>query len=90
MEEVMLEIKNVTKTYRPKKGVPVKALDNVSLKFEDKGMVFILGKSGSGKSTFLRCLNRLEEITAGEVVIDGVNIAEKKVDLLAANELYRL
>ena len=71
MEEVMLEIKNVTKTYRPKKGVPVKALDNVSLKFEDKGMVFILGKSGSGKSTLLNVLGGLDRADEGEFIIKG-------------------
>ena len=47
----MLEIRNLTKIYRTKKGVPVKALDGVSLKLEDHGLIFILGKSGSGKST---------------------------------------
>ncbi len=67
----MLEIKNVTKTYRPKKGVPVKALDNVSLKFEDKGMVFILGKSGSGKSTLLNVLGGLDRADEGEFIIKG-------------------
>lgn len=70
-EEVMLEIKNVSKTYRPKKGVPVKALDNVSLKFEDKGMVFILGKSGSGKSTLLNVLGGLDRADEGEFIIKG-------------------
>ena len=47
----MLEIKNLTKVYKPKKGVPVKAIDNISLIFPENGMVFLLGKSGSGKST---------------------------------------
>ena len=44
----MLEVKNLYKVYRPKKGMPVTALKDVSLKFPEKGMVFILGKSGSG------------------------------------------
>ncbi len=65
----MLEIKNVSKTYRPKKGVPVKALDDVSLKFEDRGMVFILGKSGSGKSTLLNVLGGLDTADSGEFII---------------------
>ena len=47
----MLETKELVKIYKPKKGVPVTALDKVSLKFPDKGMVFLLGTSGSGKST---------------------------------------
>lgn len=67
----MLEIKNVSKTYRPKKGVPVKALDDVSLKFEDRGMVFILGKSGSGKSTLLNVLGGLDQADEGEFIIKG-------------------
>ena len=45
----MIEIENIVKTYHPKKGGVVAALDNISLKFPEKGLVFILGKSGSGK-----------------------------------------
>lgn len=67
----MLEIKHVNKTYRPKKGIPVKALDDVSLKFEDRGMVFILGKSGSGKSTLLNVLGGLDTADSGEFIIKG-------------------
>ena len=40
-----------------------------------------LGLSGSGKSTFLRCLNRLEDITAGEVIADGIHVDDKKTDI---------
>lgn len=67
----MLEIRHVTKTYRPKKGVPVKALDDVSVSFPDRGMVFILGKSGSGKSTLLNVLGGLDRADEGEFVIKG-------------------
>lgn len=67
----MIELKNISKTYRPKKGVPVKALDDVSLKFDDTGMVFILGKSGSGKSTLLNVLGGLDSYDSGEFVIQG-------------------
>ncbi len=67
----MLELKNLTRTYKPKKGVPVQALKNVSLSFEDKGMVFILGKSGSGKSTLLNLIGGLDFADSGEIVIDG-------------------
>jgi polar amino acid transport system ATP-binding protein len=44
-------------------------------------VVVIIGPSGSGKSTFLRCLNRLEEIDSGEIIIDGVNIYDKKLSI---------
>lgn len=67
----MIEVKNISKIYRPKKGVPVKALDDVSLKFDDTGMVFILGKSGSGKSTLLNVLGGLDSYDSGEFVIQG-------------------
>ncbi|MDE6189576.1 MAG: ABC transporter ATP-binding protein/permease [Clostridia bacterium] len=67
----MLEIRNVQKTYRPKKGVPVKALDGVSLSFADTGLVFILGKSGSGKSTLLNVIGGLDVADSGEFVIKG-------------------
>lgn len=69
----MLETKELVKIYKPKKGVPVKALDKVSLKFPDKGMVFLLGKSGSGKSTLLNVLGGLDSYDGGEIIIKGVS-----------------
>ena len=67
----MIEIKNISKVYKPKKGVPVVALNELSLKFEDTGMVFILGKSGSGKSTLLNVLGGLDKYDKGEFIIKG-------------------
>lgn len=67
----MLELKNICKTYKPKKGVPVQALKNVSIKFTEKGMVFILGKSGCGKSTLLNCIGGLDRFDSGELIIKG-------------------
>ena len=67
----MLEIKNLKKTYHPKKGVPVVALDDVSLNIGDKGLVFILGKSGSGKSTLMNLLGGLDKYDSGDIVIKG-------------------
>ena len=49
----MLETRNLKKVYKTKKGVSVTALNDVSIKFPEKGLVFLLGKSGSGKSTLL-------------------------------------
>ena len=46
----------------------------------------IIGPSGSGKSTFLRCMNKLEEATAGDVVIDGMNLSDKKIDINKVRE----
>jgi len=67
----MLETKDLVKIYKPKKGVPVTALDGVSLRFPDTGMVFLLGKSGSGKSTLLNVLGGLDRYDSGEILIKG-------------------
>ena len=67
----MLQVKNLVKIYKPKKGVPVKALDNVSLTFPQTGMVFLLGKSGSGKSTLLNILGGLDRYNSGDILIQG-------------------
>ena len=69
----MLEIRELYKVYKPKKGVPVTAINKVSLKFPDKGMVFLLGKSGSGKSTLLNLLGGLDKYDGGEIIIKGVS-----------------
>lgn len=65
----MLEIKNLSKTYNSKNGIEHKALKNINLKFEEKGLVFILGKSGSGKSTFLNVVSGLDSFDSGEILI---------------------
>lgn len=69
----MLETKNLCKTYTPKKGVPVMAVDHISLRFPEKGMVFLLGKSGSGKSTMLNLLGGLDQYDDGEIIIKGIS-----------------
>ncbi len=72
----MLEVKNLKKTYHTKKGSCHTALNGVSLRFEDKGMVFILGKSGSGKSTFLNVVSGLDSFDSGEILICGKSTAD--------------
>ena len=47
----------------------------------ERKMSAIIGPSGGGKSTFLRCLNLLEKPTSGEIIFDGVNICDKKTDI---------
>ena len=67
----MLETRDLVKVYKPKKGVPVTALNGISLKFPETGMVFLLGKSGSGKSTLLNVLGGLDRFDSGEILING-------------------
>ena len=64
----------------------LEVLRDISTEIDEGEVVVILGLSGSGKSTFLRCLNKLETTTAGSIVIDGVNISEKKVNMNKVRE----
>ena len=59
----------------------IKALNGCSLSVQRGEVVAIIGASGSGKSTLLRCLNMLETPTAGHIYFDGVDLADKKVDI---------
>lgn len=67
----MLEVRNLVKVYKTKKAADVRALDDVSIKFNDTGMVFLLGKSGSGKSTLLNVMGGLDKFDSGEIIIRG-------------------
>ncbi len=72
----MIEVINLTKSYDS-----LNVLNGVTVKIEDGEKVAIIGPSGSGKSTFLRCLNCLEDPTSGQIIFDGVDIADMKVDI---------
>lgn len=67
----MLEVKNLLKVYKTKGGAEVRAVDDVSVAFNEKGMVFLLGKSGSGKSTLLNLCGGLDSPDGGEIVVKG-------------------
>src|ERR1043166_4973853 len=67
-----LVIRNLRKEYRP--GEPV--LKNVSLEIEGRGLTAIIGPSGTGKSTLIRCINRLVEPTAGEILFRGQDLVQ--------------
>ncbi len=59
----------------------VHAVDGVTTHVDKGEVVVIIGPSGSGKSTYLRCLNGLETFTSGQIIIDGVDLANRKTDL---------
>ncbi|MBM3477685.1 MAG: phosphonate ABC transporter ATP-binding protein [Alphaproteobacteria bacterium] len=69
-----LAIRNLRKEYRA--GVPV--LRDVSLEVGGTGMTAIIGPSGTGKSTLIRCINRLVDPTAGEILFGGQDLARLK------------
>lgn len=77
----MIKAEHVYKTYKTPDRREVKALVDFETDIKKGEVVVIIGPSGSGKSTFLRCLNRLEEIDSGEIIVDGVNINDKMVDI---------
>ncbi|MGI2328245.1 phosphonate ABC transporter ATP-binding protein [Planococcus sp. YIM B11945] len=64
----MIEIKNLSVLYA---GNTAESLSNVNVTFNKGDFVCVLGKSGAGKSTFIRCINGLQIPTSGEVCIDG-------------------
>jgi ABC-type polar amino acid transport system ATPase subunit len=61
-------------------------LKGVDLVLAERELAFVIGPSGSGKSTLLRCLNRLEEPTSGSVIVDGVDMLDKRTDLNRARQ----
>lgn len=77
-KDKLISVRNLVKEFN---GGAVKALDHCSLDISRGEVVAIIGPSGSGKSTFLRSLNLLETPTAGEIFFDGINLADKKVDI---------
>ena len=70
----MIEIKHVDKVYPN----GFKALSDVNLTIQDGEFVSIIGLSGAGKSTLIRCINRMHDISDGEILIDGVDISSLK------------
>ena len=74
----LIVVDNISKEYN--RG-EVKALAGCSLTIKKGEVVAIIGASGSGKSTFLRCLNMLETPTSGHIYFDGVDLADKTVDI---------
>ena len=74
--EVVVSIKNLQKAF----GDNV-VLRDIDLDVHKGEVVVVLGPSGSGKSTMLRCINRLEHPTSGSIVVEGVDVCAKGVDL---------
>ena len=81
----MIDARNVVKVFTGR-GQVVRAVDDVSTHVEKGEVVVVIGPSGSGKSTFLRCLNGLEPFDSGHIVIDGMDLADRKVNI---NEIRR-
>ena len=77
----MIEVKNLRKEYP--NVTPIKDL---SVTINDGDIISVIGPSGTGKSTFIRCLNRLETPTSGSITVDGICVTDKKCNLSAVRK----
>ena len=80
-EEIKIHVENLKKSFGK-----IEVLKDISVDVKQGEVVVVIGPSGSGKSTFLRCLNRLEESSGGTIIVDGVDITQKKVDINKVRE----
>ena len=72
----MIEVINLEKKFKN-----LNVLNGVNITIKDGEKIAIIGPSGCGKSTFLRCLNCLEDPTSGQIIVDGIDIADMSVDI---------
>ena len=72
----MIDVINLRKSFGDKE-----ILKGINVTINKGDIVAVLGPSGSGKSTFLRCLNCMEDPTGGNIIFNGVDIADMKVDI---------
>lgn len=75
-ERPLIQVKNLSKNFGK-----VSVLSGIDIDIYKGDVVCVIGASGSGKSTFLRCLNLLEEPTGGQILFEGVDITDKKTDI---------
>ena len=80
-KEVKIHVTNLKKNFGK-----LEVLKDISMDVTEGEVVGLLGPSGSGKATFLRCLNQLEVATAGEIVVDGQVITDKHTDINKVRE----
>ena len=75
--ENILEVKNIEKYYGSKSNL-TKAIDNISFNIGTGEFIGIMGASGSGKTTLLNCISTIDRVTAGKIVIDGIDVTKLK------------
>ncbi len=78
----ILEVKNVTKYYG-NGSIVTKALDGISFSVEEEDFTAIMGASGSGKSTLLNVIATIDKVSAGDILVEGRNLADMKEEQLS-------
>ncbi|WP_333861084.1 energy-coupling factor transporter ATPase [Clostridium sp.] len=76
-----IKIENLTHIYMKNSPFEKKALDDVNIEIEDGEFVALIGHTGSGKSTLIQHINGLLKPNSGRIIVDGVDITEKKINL---------
>ncbi|MHC6178407.1 energy-coupling factor transporter ATPase [Clostridium sp. JNZ X4-2] len=76
-----IKIENLTHVYMKGSPFEKKALDNVSIEIKEGEFVALIGHTGSGKSTLIQHINGLLKPSSGKIIIDDVDITEKKINL---------
>ena len=82
----MITVKNLCKEFKNTDGTITEVLKGINYEINKGEKIVIVGPSGSGKSTFLRCLNLMERPTSGQVIFDGVDITDRKVNINEVRE----
>ncbi|MCR5671683.1 MAG: amino acid ABC transporter ATP-binding protein [Butyrivibrio sp.] len=82
----MITVKNLCKEFKNTDGTVTKVLNGINYEINKGEKIVIVGPSGSGKSTFLRCLNLMERPTSGQIIFDGVDITDRKVNINKVRE----
>ncbi len=77
----MITVKNIVKDFKNMDGSVNHVLRGIDYTIEQGQKIVVVGPSGGGKSTFLRCLNLLETPTSGDIIFDGENITDPKTDI---------
>lgn len=90
MQEIILEVKNIHKTYKVKSKLPVKALQDINFEIKQGEFTAIVGSSGSGKSTLLNIIGGLDYPNKGKIVIKGRDITKLKENKLIDFRLYNI
>ena len=80
-DNVKIKVRNLQKDFGK-----LRILKDINIDIHEGEVVVVIGPSGRGKSTFLRCLNRLEIATGGEIIINGNDISDKHININQVRE----